>query len=599
MMVTQMITDDDDEQTNVLDLSVNKTSTSSTTTKNDVLHQKNQNFSLLLSPPSSSSSSSSPSLVPSPKITPTSKGQKRLFDNPPSTSTIKISPSSSIPSTNKRPPRFQCKYCDYKAPSTSLMQNHIYRHTDLTPYACAYCGHKSTTKSTIMVHIELCHPNMEVNIIENRVREQDFYRDLNSSEIAATVASNSNSISTSKSAVVATPPPIPFPVNIPVEPQIKKARRSNQYDSESAPINGVAISLKAMDHDDEDEIESSGGSDEISETENVEPMLFEDYTLDEENLSGPLIDLTSHESLPTMVKPGLKLKLPSPTIPVLDSPPPQKETGEAEDGFEYLLVYNRPKQFYGSLYEPDKQYACKLCSYTTNHRPSMEDHVFVHTNEKPYKCGYCGEEIYTRYAATYHIKYKHAGMPRNFIQNKADVTQYYVNRAKRDDEKNQFKVIDTRRVKVLSRPNNKPMSTKTEVTTESSISSPASNIVSKSPSPPTISMPQTSIPPAMPMPMPMPMSLPATTTTASATGVPPAPSSMPPDYRVLLAWSYYLASQAAWLSPMFQQQLPTGQLPTDPQAAAKFLQEAMQMAASKSKSNESMFAAVKKETDQS
>jgi hypothetical protein len=52
-----------------------------------------------------------------------------------------------------------------------------------------------------------------------------------------------------------------------------------------------------------------------------------------------------------------------------------------------------------------------------------------------FRCGYCGEEIYTRYAATYHIKYKHAGMARNFIQNKADVTQYYVNRAKRDDEK--------------------------------------------------------------------------------------------------------------------------------------------------------------------
>jgi hypothetical protein len=25
------------------------------------------------------------------------------------------------------------------------------------------------------------------------------------------------------------------------------------------------------------------------------------------------------------------------------------------DGSEYLIVYNRPKQYYGSLYEPDKQ----------------------------------------------------------------------------------------------------------------------------------------------------------------------------------------------------------------------------------------------------
>jgi hypothetical protein len=56
---------------------------------------------------------------------------------------------------------------------------------------------------------------------------------------------------------------------------------------------------------------------------------------------------------------------------------------------------------------------------------------------------------------------------------------------------------------------------------------------------------------------------------------------VPPDYRFLLAWSYYLASQAAWLSPMLQQQqqqhgqLPPS-LPTDPEAAAKFIQQAMQ-----------------------
>jgi hypothetical protein len=60
-----------------------------------------------------------------------------------------------------------------------------------------------------------------------------------------------------------------------------------------------------------------------------------------------------------------------------------------------------------------------------------------------YRCGYCGEEIYTRYAATYHIKYKHPGMSRHFIQNKADVTRYYINRAN-----NQSKSFDTRRVKV-------------------------------------------------------------------------------------------------------------------------------------------------------
>jgi hypothetical protein len=42
------------------------------------------------------------------------------------------------------------------------------------------------------------------------------------------------------------------------------------------------------------------------------------------------------------------------------------------------------------------------------------------------------EEIHTCYAATYRIKYKHTGMPRNFIQNKADISQYYVNSAKKE-----------------------------------------------------------------------------------------------------------------------------------------------------------------------
>jgi ribosomal protein L31 len=162
-MITHLITDDEDGNDNsngVLDLSVKK------------------RLPVLLSPPSSttSSSSSSSSIISPKRILPTGK---RMLDLTP----LIPSPPSKIQPTNKRPLRFQCKHCDYKAPSTSLMQNHIYRHTDLTPYACAYCGHKSTTKSTIMVHIELCHPNMEVKILENRVREQDFYRDLNNSEI--------------------------------------------------------------------------------------------------------------------------------------------------------------------------------------------------------------------------------------------------------------------------------------------------------------------------------------------------------------------------------------------------------------------------------
>ena len=184
-------------------------------TQDDVLDLSvKKRLPILLSPPSSTTSSSSSS-------------SKRVFDSLTPRMTNK---------THKRPLRFQCKHCDYRAPSTSLMQNHIYRHTDLTPYACAYCGHKSTTKSTIMVHIELCHPSMEVKILENRVREQDFYRDLNLAEIS----SDSR------------------------ESPTKKARHST-------PINGVAISLETLV---DDGCDLSPASDEFDDVNHLESMLL-------------------------------------------------------------------------------------------------------------------------------------------------------------------------------------------------------------------------------------------------------------------------------------------------------------------------------------
>lgn len=134
-------------------------------------------------------------------------------------------------------------------------------------------------------------------------------------------------------------------------------------------------------------------------------------------------------------------------------------------------------------------------------------------------------------------------MARNFIQNKADVTQYYINRAKLDEEKNQFKIVDTRRVKVRARSTNQPC--KPDLLIE--------RPVQREPTPP---------PP------------------------PPAKPTPPADYRFLLAWSYYLATQTGWLSPLLQQQ---GQSqPTDPEAAAKFLQamQTVMTSSSKDLSNE-------------
>lgn len=155
-----------------------------------------------------------------------------------------------------------------------------------------------------MVHIELCHPNMEVKIIENRVREQDFYRDLNNSDLTSPV------------------PPIQ-------EPQVKKHRRSNHYDSESAPINGVAISLKAVTDDGN---ESSPGSDEASETENLEPILFDDFNVlvdtadaDEQHAAIKQIDF-----LPTMVKPPLQFKMSPQQMSMMEATSPVAKESDSD-----------------------------------------------------------------------------------------------------------------------------------------------------------------------------------------------------------------------------------------------------------------------------
>ena len=189
-----------------------------------------------------------------------------------------------------------------------------------------------------MVHIELCHPHLEVKIIESRVREQDFYRDLNNSEVTAL------------------PNPIP-------ESPTKRQRRPNPYDSDLAPINGVAISLKDIV---DDVNQFSPASDEAFEADNLDTSLFpsSDFLFEHDE---PPIESIPHEST-------LKLKLSPPGTPAFHRPTVAAKESDSDgsissffvdvqkqitpffvDDSEYLLVYNRPKQYYGSLYEPDKQ----------------------------------------------------------------------------------------------------------------------------------------------------------------------------------------------------------------------------------------------------
>ncbi|KAI3386273.1 hypothetical protein SNEBB_007615 [Seison nebaliae] len=267
------------------------------------------------------------------------------------------SPVNNVPII-KRSQRYQCKFCNYRSHSVSLVQNHIYRHIHATPYMCRYCGHKSTTKSTIMVHIELCHPNQDIQIVENRVQENIYYDDL-----ASDTATSNHPNSTIKTS-----------------------------STNSSPLSSSSSSSLISSHQ-----------------SNLSTNVKKDLEKKDVKNSSCLIHYQKNQLNET----------------ILNSIRESSEINRQQ----HSLLFNRPKQYFGSLYEPDKQYSCRLCSYTTNHRPSMEDHVFIHIDQRPYKCGYCNEEVYTRYAATYHNKYKHPKLSRNFIKNNIDVSSYYENRA--------------------------------------------------------------------------------------------------------------------------------------------------------------------------
>lgn len=286
-------------------------------------------------------------------------------------------------SSSKKQMRFQCRFCVYKSHSVSLMQNHIYRHIDTTPYSCFYCGHKSTTKSTIMVHIELCHPNMEVKIKESRVKEEDYFIDLNSTSNSANSDSKSIELlkenkhnlnkfeiipnkcqqqdqysnNSSNQSILPPPPPPPQASSSQLIPALGASLSSLSSTSLSSSVSNTSSASSTA---------SSISS--LCSSPSVSPALAQ-----------------KDENLLLQVNPEHLKNSGFSSDHTFENNDDPNVDGNNKDGNNYVTVFNRPKQYFGSLYEPDKQYSCKLCTYTTNHKPSMEDHVYVHTNKRPYR----------------------------------------------------------------------------------------------------------------------------------------------------------------------------------------------------------------------
>jgi hypothetical protein len=292
----------------------------------------------------------------------------------------KLTSNTNMPNTqangnSKKQMRFQCRFCAYKSHSVSLMQNHIYRHIDTTPYSCFYCGHKSTTKSTIMVHIELCHPNMEVKIKESRVREEDYYLDLNSSSSSSCAASQMSSLGNELTNKIGKNVPKGF-----------KSSQPNPEDKFEIIPNKCSNKRKHEDECNKPSINNQLNTSSNPSSTVSSPSMY----------SSPSISPVQTSTLTTVTSKSTHghktgkdehndnfIQLHNPNLVQMEGD--EEQMGDANSNGNYVTVFNRPKQYFGSLYEPDKQYSCKLCTYTTNHKPSMEDHVYVHTNKRPYR----------------------------------------------------------------------------------------------------------------------------------------------------------------------------------------------------------------------
>ena len=63
-----------------------------------------------------------------------------------------------------------------------------------------------------------------------------------------------------------------------------------------------------------------------------------------------------------------------------------------------------------------QKFHCKKCTYTTNVRGNMQDHIYNHTTVVPYSCGHCGAIFGTRSGVIVHTKRDHRGRPYSILK---------------------------------------------------------------------------------------------------------------------------------------------------------------------------------------
>jgi len=105
------------------------------------------------------------------------------------------------------------------------------------------------------------------------------------------------------------------------------------------------------------------------------------------------------------------------------------ECGE-EVGVARLKTHMRSKH----TLESQKPYQCHLCNKGFSQKVSLEEHIYVHTGERPYNCPYCPERTFNNSSNRIkHLKHAHPQEYQNFpeIRKRFYMSNHQPNRKQR------------------------------------------------------------------------------------------------------------------------------------------------------------------------
>ncbi|KAI1697444.1 zinc-finger double domain-containing protein [Ditylenchus destructor] len=326
---------------------------------------------------------------------------------------------------------FHCKQCSKSFEDHTAIRRHLStQHFKYFPYICEICNqageyHRTATEEDMDKHIEAMHPGNEYSeirlikekAIENRIKMtieecclpaapglmNNLRRayDTLSADASFDRADNGNELKMS---------PIIRPQNTGVTGEsitVDKIRKTNE--SLSTINKNFSESNKNTDENDVLDLPES-------QTQNISAVLLEPPSrakLISANVSDGHFDVEQNNSIETTEEMPLQVSPMEAEANFIHRKRNRSENG-CDDPMKTPMKRNQFSYAIGQknlhvLQHSEKPFKCDQCSYATNLKKTLKEHIHTHTGEKPYKCEEC--PYASAYSSCLRIhKRRHAGV---------------------------------------------------------------------------------------------------------------------------------------------------------------------------------------------